>query len=39
MVDLLEALRMERDYKFNIKASRYLNMENNSEKTLVKYYS
>jgi hypothetical protein len=27
MVDLFEALRMGRNYEFNMEASRYLNME------------
>jgi hypothetical protein len=36
MVDLLEDLRMERDYKFNIK--QIPKWKNNSERTLAKYY-
>jgi hypothetical protein len=38
MISLLEALRMEIDHKFNIKASRYLNGKI-VEKTLAKYYN
>jgi hypothetical protein len=36
MVDLVEALKMERDYRFNIKQAD-TNMENSSEETLAKY--
>jgi hypothetical protein len=39
MAGLLEALKMEGNYKFNIKASKYLTWKNNSRKTLAKYYS
>jgi hypothetical protein len=37
MVGLLKALRMGIEYRFNIK--QMPNMENNSERTLAKYYS
>jgi hypothetical protein len=38
MVDLLKALMMERNYKFNIKASKYPTWKTIVEKTLAKYY-